>query len=389
MNWRTQKIFERNLFPVCLALALIGNVMIYSATSHQQGSGYLLTRGVHLALGMLAFVVASRVRYTAWRRMAPMLYALVLILLVLVLIPGIGIESGGARRWLYVGFFGLQPSEFAKLASILLLGCAVTRVRPGSGPRAIVRPLGGVGLLLALVLLEPDFGTSVIIVAGVAGVLWASELRTANLLLSGGLASAVLTGIMLLEPYRRERILAFLDPRSVAHSSGYQVTQSVEAIRSGGVFGLGVGRGAESATVPEAHTDMVFSLVGQELGLLGTIGVIVALAYVALRGYRIALSAPSVLGRCISAGIATMFATQSVFNVGAAMAILPLTGITLPFVSHGGSSLLVCFASVGILHRIAKDGQRVGLARGRGGSRRTQKRRRSGPRPEPLRQRIS
>ncbi len=363
--------------------------MVYSATSYEHGTYYLLSRGFHLALGIMAFVITSRVRYTAWRVLTPGVYAVVLLGLVLVLIPGVGTESGGARRWLNIGFFGLQPSEFAKLAAILLLSCAVSSVRPGSGPRAVVRPLGGVGLLLALVLLEPDFGTSMIIVAGVAGVLWASELRTANLLLAGGFASALLAGIMLLEPYRRERIMAFLDPWSVAQGSGYQVTQSMMAIRSGGVFGVGVGRGQENVTVPEAHTDMVFSLIGEELGLIGMLAVILGLAYVAFWGYRLAMSAPSVMGRCVSAGIATMFAMQAVFNIGANIAILPLTGITLPFVSHGGSSLLVCFASVGILHRIAKDSEHVGKPTRSGERRRTRNRRQPAPLPKPLQRRSS
>jgi cell division protein FtsW len=374
---------------MCLALALLGNVMVYSATSYDHGTYYLVSRMFHLALGITAFVVTSRVRYTSWRILTPALCAVVMLALVLVLIPGIGIESGGARRWLNIGFFGLQPSEFAKLVAILLLGCTVSRVRPGSGPRAIVRPLGAVGLILVLVLLEPDFGTAFIIAAGGAGVLWASELRTGPLLRAGGYATALLAGIMVLEPYRRERIVSFLDPWSVAQGSGYQVTQSMMAIKNGGVFGVGVGRGQEDVTVPEAHTDMVFSLIGEELGLIGMLAAILGLAYIAFWGYRLAISAPSVMGRCVSAGIATMFATQAVFNIGANMAIFPLTGITLPFVSHGGSSLMVCFASAGILHRIAKDGQRVGMPSRRGVNRRTRKRRKPTPLPDTLRQRSS
>ena len=374
---------------MCLALALLGNVMVYSATSYDHGTDYLVSRVFHLALGITAFAVTSRVRYTARRVLTPALCAVVMLALVLVLIPGIGIESGGARRWLNIGFFGLQPSEFAKLVAILLLGCAVSRVRPGSGPRAIVRPLGALGLLLVLVLLEPDFGTAFIIAAGGAGVLWASELRTGPLLRAGGYATALLAGIMVLEPYRRERIVSFLDPWSVAQGSGYQVTQSMMAIKNGGVFGVGVGRGQEDVTVPEAHTDMVFSLIGEEVGLIGMLAVILGLGYIAFWGYRLAMSAPSVMGRCVSAGIATMFATQAVFNIGANMAILPLTGITLPFVSHGGSSLLVCFASAGILHRIAKDGQSVSIPTRRGERHRTRNRRQPGPLPKTVQRRSS
>ena len=346
-----------NLFTVALGLSLLGNVMVYSATSKEYGTQYLVVRFAHLTLGVLAFFVAKQVRYTAWRKVMPAFYLVVLVSLILVLIPGIGTEVGGARRWFDLGPMSLQPAEFAKLAAILLLSCAVARTRSGSG--LPVWPVLAVGLLFGLVLIEPDFGTSVVIAAGAAGVLWASELRTINLLAFGGVAFAALFGVMLLEPYRRDRFLTFLDPWSVSDGSGYQIVQSMVAIKAGSFFGTGAGAGVGDVSIPEAQTDMIFALIGEELGLLGMVSVIGAFAFLALAGFKIALNAPSVMARCLAAGLATIFAVQATFNLGAAMGSVPLAGITLPFVSYGGSSVLICFAAVGILYRISEDGEKA------------------------------
>ncbi len=346
-----------NLFAVALALSLLGNVMVYSATSKEYGTYYLVVRFAHLALGVVAFLAARQVRYTLWRKIAPGFYLVVLAGLILVLIPGIGIEARGAQRWLDLGSVSLQPAEFAKLAAILLLSCAVARVRPGSG--LPVRPVLAVGLLFGLVLVEPDFGTSVVLAVGAAGVLWASELRTRDLLLSGGAAFAALVGMMLLAPYRRDRFLTFLDPWSVSEGSGYQIVQSMVTIKAGSFFGAGVGAGGGGVSVPEVWTDMIFALIGEEFGLLGMVAVIGAFGFLALAGFKIALNAPSVMGRCLAAGLATMFAAQTTFNIGAAMGTIPLAGMTLPFVSYGGSSVFVCFAAVGILYRISEDGEKA------------------------------
>ena len=346
-----------NLFLVVLALSLLGLVMVYSATYREFGTHYLLIRAGHVGLGIISFLIARQIRYTAWRRFAPVLYVAVLASLVLVLIPGIGMEAGGARRWFDLGVISLQPAEFAKIAAVVVLSTAIAHYRPGS-----VVPLGpllGVGLLFGLVILEPDFGTSVVLLVGVAGVLWASEVRTRDLLLASVVTVAGLVGIMVLEPYRRERFLTFLDPWSASDGSGYQTVQSLVAIRSGSLFGAGAGAGAEGGTIPEVQTDMIFALIGEELGLLGMVAVIAAFCFVAVAGFKIALSAPSVMARCLAAGLTTMLAAQAIFNIGAAMNVLPLAGMTLPFISYGGSSLMVSFAAIGILHRISEDSERA------------------------------
>jgi cell division protein FtsW len=346
-----------NLFLVALGLSMLGLVMVYSATYSEVGTDFLFVRIGHMVLGVAAFFLASRVRYTAWRRYAPALYLIVLVGLVLVLVPGIGTQINGARRWLDLGPMSLQPAEFAKLAAILILSCAVARLPHGSG--LPVKPLLAVGVLFVLVFLEPDFGTSVVLLAGVAGTLWASELRTRDLVVSGLLGLVAVAGMMVLEPYRRERFLTFLDPWAAADGSGYQVVQSMVAIKAGGFFGSGAGSGGQGPYVPELGTDMIFALIGEELGLIGMVVVIAAFGFIALAGLRIAMNAPSVMARCVAVGLTTMLITQATFNIGAAMVILPLAGMTLPFVSYGGSSLLVCFAAVGILYRISEDSERA------------------------------
>ncbi len=352
-----------NLFLVALALSLLGLAMIYSATYREFGAHYLMMRTGHVVAGVLAFLVVSRIRYTAWRRLSLVLYLGVLLGLVLVLVPGIGTQIGGARRWFDLGVISLQPAEFAKVAAVIVLSCAVARYRPGASLPA--GPMLGVGLLFVLVVLEPDFGTSVVLLAGVAGVLWASELRTRDLLLASGAVATGLAGIMWLEPYRRERFMTFLDPWAASDGAGYQIVQSLIAIESGDVFGTGAGAGGQSTAIPEVQTDMIFALIGEELGLLGMVLVIAAFGFVALAGFRIALLAPSVMARCMAAGFTTMLAVQAIFNIGAAMNVLPLAGMTLPFVSYGGSSLIVCFVAVGILYRISEDSERAREAKPR------------------------
>lgn len=346
-----------NLFLVVLALSLVGLVMVYSATYSEFGTHYLLIRTGHIVLGLVAFVIVRQIRYTAWRRFAPVLYVAVFASLVLVLIPGIGMEAGGARRWLDLGVISLQPAEFAKIAAVVILSAAIARYRPGSAMP--VWALVGVGLLFGLVILEPDFGTSVVLLTGVAGVLWASEVRTRDFLLASVVVVMGLVGIMILEPYRRERLLTFLDPWSASEGSGYQIVQSLVAIRSGDFFGAGAGSGAQGSVIPEVQTDMIFALIGEELGLFGMAVVIAAFCFIAVAGFKISLDAPSVMARCLAAGLTTMLAAQAIFNIGAAMNVLPLAGMTLPFISYGGSSLMVSFAAVGILHRISEDSERA------------------------------
>ena len=360
-----------NVFLVALGLSLLGSVMVYSATSVEYGGRYLLVRCVHLGLGMAAFWIASRVPYPAWRRLAPWIYLGVLLSLVLVLVPGIGSEIGGSRRWFNLGPISLQPAEFAKLAVIITLSCAVSRgrtLRPGAGLLSVAGPLAAVGVLFVLVLIEPDFDTSVLLLVGGAGVLWASEIRARDLILTGAAAAAALAVVMVAEPYRRERFFTFLNPYSSPDGSGYQIVQAMTAIKAGGFLGAGPGAGQASASVPEVGTDMIFALIGEELGVAGMLVVIGTFAFLALAGFQIAAHAPSVMSRCLAAGITTMLGVQAIFNIGVTLSVFPLAGMTLPFVSYGGSSIMVSFAAIGILYRISEDSERAREVRPRPGA---------------------
>jgi cell division protein FtsW len=222
--------------------------------------------------------------------------------------------------------------------------------------------------------------------------LWASELRTRDLLIASVAAFVALFGAMLLAPYRRDRFLTFLDPWSVSDGSGYQIVQSMVAIKAGSFLGMGAGAGEGGVSVPEIQTDMIFALIGEERGLLGMVAVIGAFGFFAIGAFKIALDAPSVMGRCLAAGLATMIAVQTTFNIGAAMGAVPLAGITLPFVSYGGSSVIACFVALGILYRISEDGERAREAKpsrvntGRPAARPARRRRNGGTRdPRALR----
>lgn len=367
---------RNNLFMVALGLGLLGVTMVYSATAEDYGGVYLLKQAVHLALGIGVFVLVRRVRYTGWRQLTPWVYGLSVVTLLLVLIPGVGVVAGGARRWLDLGIFSLQPAEFAKLAAIIVLSCAVSRgaaVRGDAGLKEVAKPLGAIGFLFLLIILEPDFGTSAVLLAGVAGVLWASELRTRGLVVAGVLGGAALAAVMMAEPYRRERFFTFLNPWASPQGDGYQTVQAMTAIKSGGLLGSGPGAGDLGQTVPEIGTDMIFALIGEELGLPGMLAVILGFCFIALAGFRIALHAPSVLGRCMAAGISTLLVVQATFNMGATLGVLPLSGMTLPFISSGGSSVIVSFAAVGILYRISEDSERAREAKPRRGQRESQR----------------
>jgi cell division protein FtsW len=364
-----------NLFLVALGLSLLGLVMVYSATSADHGQKYLLVRSAHMVMGVGAFVAVSRVRYTLWRKLAPALYFVALLGLILVFVPDVGTEAGGARRWLDLGAISFQPAELAKIAAVVTVGCAVSRRQAQDS--LPVLPLLAIGLLFALVLMEPDFGTAAILLAGVGGALWASEVRMGQLLAVGGLLSTGMVGVMLAAPYRRERFMSFLSPGE-ERGVGYQVARSVEAIKSGDLLGTGVGGGMQGDLVPELRTDMIFALVGEELGVLGMGVIIGSFLFIALAGFFIAMHAPSVLGRSMAGGLVVMLCVQAALNIGGVMGVLPLTGMTLPFVSYGGSSLVISFLAVGILYRISEDGERVGEVRSKRNAPHSYRRRRNG-----------
>jgi cell division protein FtsW len=324
-------------------------------------------------------VLASRFDYHRLRALAPMflLGSLALCIAVLVVAPPIN----GARRWFLLGPISVQPSEVAKIA-VCVWACALLARRPA--PRtmgALLKPLGlVVGLFSILILLEPDLGTTIALCIMVGGILVVSEVPLRLLALAGSLALVLGAAAIYVEPYRRARLLSFIDPWQDPQGAGFQTVQAIIGMGSGGITGEGLGQGISKIFyLPEAHTDMIFAIVGEELGLIGSTVVIAAFAVFAWAGFRIALRCRDPFGKRLATGITTLVCGQAVVNLCAVLGIAPLTGIPLPFVSYGGSSLIVLLASVGVLLNIAVN-DRVVEARSRDRGRRDSGSRQARPR---------
>jgi len=363
---RSRASADGSVFAVTVILALIGLVMVFSASAVVAGnrfhdSIYFLKRQVAwLAFGFLLLQLASRVDYAVWRKWAVPLLALTVLLLVAVLIPSVGVMVKGARRWLRVGSVSFQPAELAKLALVVYLAAYLARKesRLTELVRGVLPPLVVVGLAAGMILLQPDLGTVVVIGLMTLTLLFLAGARWSHL--AGLVLAAVPVGaaLVLSSPYRRQRLLTFLDPSKDPTDAGFQMTQSLLAFGSGGPFGVGLGEGKQKLFfLPEAHTDFVLALVGEELGLVGTASVIVLFAVLMLKGFRIAGRAREPFGRYLALGITLLIGTQALINAGVVTGLLPTKGLTLPLVSYGGSSLVVTLLEIGILLSISRDRQ--------------------------------
>jgi cell division protein FtsW len=350
---------QRVLVLVTLGLVAFGLVMVFSATSAAAALGegdpmrFLVKQGAYALAGAVLLTLFARADYHRLRLFAPTLLmaALGLCVLVLVVAPAVN----GARRWFFLGPVSFQPSELAKLA-VCVWVCAHLARRPA--PQAIgelMKPIGFVVALFAgLILVQPDLGTTISLVLMVAGVLLVSGLPLRVLTTAGCAALALGAAAIWIEPYRRARLFAFLDPTQDPQGAGYQTLQAVIGIGSGGLTGNGLGEGVQKINfLPEAHTDMIFAVVGEELGLLGSTAVVAAFVAFAWAGFRVALRCRDPFGKRLAVGITTLVCGQAAVNLAAVLGIAPLTGIPLPFVSYGGSSLVVLLAAVGVLLNIA------------------------------------
>jgi cell division protein FtsW len=283
----------------------------------------------------------------------------------------LGARVNGARRWIDLGPFAFQPSELAKLVLCVWAASHLARRKPPATLGELVKPLGVLtGLTCALLLAEPDLGTALAVIFMIGGILLVSG-APLGLLARGGLLVAGLSLLAIwFEPYRRARFFGFLHPWHDAQGAGFQSVQALIGLGSGGIFGVGLGQGVEKIFyLPEAHTDMIFATIGEELGLVGTTALIAAYALFAYAGLRIALACRDPFGKRLAAGLTVLVCGQAALNIAAVIGIAPLTGITLPFVSYGGSSLVVGLASVGILLNIGWTNGRAAAAvpdRGRG-----------------------
>jgi cell division protein FtsW len=378
--------FDQKLLAlVTLGLVAFGLVMVYSSTSAAAALGngdsmaFLERQAIYALLGIVLMVVASQLDYHRLRYLAPalLLVALGLCAAVLVASPAVN----GAHRWFFVGPASVQPSELAKLALCLFAAVYLARRTPPRTLGELMRPLGIVtGLFCGLILLEPDLGTTISLCVMVLAVLVVAGVPVRLLATASLLVAAAGFVAIWAEPYRRARFFSFLDPWSDAQGSGFQIVQATIGIGSGGITGVGLGEGPQKALyLPEAHTDMIFAVVGEELGLIGSVFVICAFAAFGYAGFRIALRCRDPFGKLLAAGLTALVCGQAAINLAAVLGIAPLTGIPLPFVSYGGSSLIVLLAGVGILLNIAVN-ERVVEARVPGRSGRNRRARSAGAR---------
>jgi cell division protein FtsW len=347
------------LVLVTLALVAFGLVMVYSASSARALLGsddpayYLKRQALYAVAGLVALVLLSRTDYRRLRHAAGPLLLASFVLLVAVL--AVGTAVNGARRWIPLGTLTFQPSELAKLALALWIAGLLAR-RPAPQTLAdLVRPIGlVVGAACALILVEPDLGSALAIVIMVAAILLVAGTPVRTLATGSGIAGMLVLAAIWFEPYRRARIFSFIDPWHDPQGAGFQSVQAMIALGSGGIFGVGLGESVQKIYyLPEASTDMIFAIVGEELGLLGVLAVIGAFAVFAYAGLNIALRCHDPFGKRVAAGLTALVCGQAAVNVSAVMGLAPLTGVPLPFVSYGGSSLVVGLASVGILLNIA------------------------------------
>jgi cell division protein FtsW len=349
------------LILVTLGLVAFGLVMVYSATSASAALAngdpayYLKRQAIYAVLGIALMVAASRLDFRILRGLAPVLVVASLGLLLAVLV--IGQSVNGARRWLTFGPAVFQPSELAKIALAVWAASYLTRRRPPQSLPELWRPIGLLtAVFCGLLLVEPDLGTAIAIVAMLAAMLLVAGTPTRTLGAGLGIASAVGLVAIWFEPYRRARLFSFLNPWQDAQGAGFQTVQAMIGLGSGGIFGVGLGQSVQKANyLPEAHTDMIFAIIGEELGLVGAAAVIAAYCAFAYFGLKIALGCKDPFGKRLAAGLTVLICGQAAINLAAVMGLAPLTGIPLPFVSYGGSSLVVALTSVGILLNIAGD----------------------------------
>ena len=379
--------FEHSMLRTAtLCLIALGAIMVYSSSSGTSllshgDSFYFLKRYVASALlGLIALGVMSRIGLDGLKRLAPTLLAVSIGGLALVLLPGFGIEVNGARRWLGAGPLQIQPSELAKLALVLYAASLIatrperTRSLHGARPLLLVS-----GAMAGLIILEPDMGTAVVICLTLGAMLVVGGIKVRHLLGLVGLLALAALVFSLAEPYRRARLVAFLDPWADTQGSGFQSVQAMIAIGSGGFFGVGLGESVQKLFyLPEAHTDMILAVIGEELGLAGISGVLFLYGMIAYAGLSAARKAKDLYSKLVAAGITSVIVLQATINFFAVLGVLPLTGVPLPFISYGNSNLIVLLAGMGVLCNIA---QRSAPAKAKPRSKGAAK----GRRPAPLR----
>jgi len=344
-------------------LTAVGVLMVYSTSSvySMENFGdpnyYLKRHAMYLGLGLLGMFAALSVDYRVFRKLVYPAYFLGIALLVAVLV--IGKDVGGARRWIDLGFFSFQPSEVAKYLLVLYLAHSLTKKRDkvdsfvvGFASHILVA-----GIYVILVLLEPDFGTTTTMIAVLFCMMFIGEVRIRYLVPLGLISAALLTVAVLTKGYRMRRITAYLDPWQDPLGAGYQSIQSFIAFALGGIYGTGLGDSSQKLFfLPQAHTDFIFSIIGEELGFIGVLLVILGFIVLLIRSLRVSLRAPDLFGCYLVFGCVVLIALQAGMNMAVAVGLFPTKGLTLPFISYGGTSLITSLMAVGVILNVSRSG---------------------------------
>lgn len=357
------KKFDYKLFIFVVLISLFGVLMIYSASSvwseykFNDEFRYLKLQGLFLIIGIITLYIVSKVDYTKYLKKANVILGICFLLLILVLIPGVGTIRNGSRSWFGVGGMGIQPSEFMKLAIIIF-----TSKYLSSNPKEVKNIVKGVFPILfitllafGLIMLQPDLGTGAIILVSVIGLLFISGVNMGFFIKIGMVGLAGLAGLIIAAPYRIKRIVSFINPWTDPLGSGFQSIQSLYAIGPGGLLGMGLFNSVQKHFyLPEPQTDFIFSIISEELGILGIL--IVAFLFIGIfhRCIKIALKCDNLFGKYLVFGITFQLAFQTILNLAVVVGLVPITGVTLPFLSYGGSSLILSLISIGIILNVSR-----------------------------------
>ena len=351
------------LFFSVMVITIFGLVMIYSSSyvwayyKFNNAYKFVITQGIFLVISYVIMMIVINIDYKKYLNKANIIFGVCFLLLVLVLIPGIGSVRNGSRSWFGIGGFGIQPSEFSKLGMIIFTSKylsynekAVKDIKSGVFPI-----IGILMLVFGLIMLQPDFGTGVVLVVTIIGLLFVSGVSMSFFLILGLIGFLGVVILIIIAPYRMERIISFLNPWSDPLGSGFQIIQSLYAIGPGGLLGLGFGNSIQKHFyLPEPQTDFIFSIISEEFGFLGILIVSSLFIFIVYRGFRISKKCEDKFGKYLAFGITFGLAFQTLLNLMVVVGLVPVTGVTLPFLSYGGSSLFITMLSMSVLLNISK-----------------------------------
>ena len=352
------------LFLAVLVLAAFGLLMIYSSSSiwaeykFNDSLKFLKAQGLFFIIGIFIMLIISKIDYNFYKKKANLIIGICFILLILVLIPGIGTVRNGSRSWFGVGGFGIQPSEFAKIGLIIFVAkyLANNSKEIRNIKKGVIPIIGVILLFFGLIMLEPDFGTGMVIVLTLVSILFISGVKLSFFIKIGCTGLLGIVALIIVAPYRMARIVSFLNPWSDPLGSGFQIIQSLYAIGPGGLIGMGFGNSIQKHFyLPEPQTDFIFSIISEEFGFLGVLIVCSLFFFIFYRCLKIAMSADDLFAKYLVFGLSFGILIQAILNLCVVIGLIPVTGVTLPFLSYGGSSLLVSMASIGIILNVSRN----------------------------------